>query len=107
MATIDEMWLATQRRQLDEVKMLMERLEGGLRVAVRVPTSSIGQLTEARSLTESIGHEMRQLGDRLTTIIEGQIGNIGCTCPNPALHQELAGSKPIDPTKCVAPGSKV
>jgi hypothetical protein len=26
-----------------------------------------------------------------------------CRCPNPALHQELAGDQPIDPEKCARP----
>jgi hypothetical protein len=27
----------------------------------------------------------------------------GCTCPNPALHAELAAPNPIDPAKCAPP----
>lgn len=65
MKTLDEQWLATQRRQLDEVKRLVDRLEGALRAAVRVPGVSMSCLGEADLCADSVQHEMKALRDRI------------------------------------------
>lgn len=69
MKALTEHWLATQQRQLEEVRRLMDRLEGSLRVAVRVPGVSLSQLGEADMLAESIEHEMKALRTRITAVL--------------------------------------
>ena len=63
MTKLDENWLANQRRALEEVRRLTDRLEGALCAAVRV--TAAGQLSEAKELTEIIEHEMKALRNRI------------------------------------------
>lgn len=62
---LNENWLSNQRRALEEVRRLTERLEGSLRVAVRIDGVTISALVEAKQMTEAIEHEMQALRTRI------------------------------------------
>jgi hypothetical protein len=79
-----------------------------LKSALREGHAMSAKLLKTRTVPRAVTERAAALIDDLEELLEQaklrlKIMKSGCRCPNPMLHQELAGDKPIDTSKCVDP----